>query len=1127
MQQANNNGGFSISAIAIRQHIGTLMLTVAVIVVGIFFLTTIQVDLLPAITYPRIGVRLEAPGISPEVAVDEITRPLEEALSATENVVQVFSRTREGQVSLDLYFQPGGDIDQALNDATAAFNRGRGQLPETIEEPRLFKVDPSQLPVYELALTSSSLPGKDLRVFADEELTRELSVVPGVAAVDVSGGAEEEVRVLVDLNRLQALGVGLNNVLNELTSRNQDTSGGRILGQNSEPLTRTVGRFREAREIENLSLEVSSPASPASPSSLTRRVYMRDFAEVIDDTEEQRVFVYLNRQPAVKVSIQKQPEANTITVVDLVKKRIEQLQQSGLIPADMTLSPTTDESVFIRNSLNDVIFSGISGALLAAAAVLLFLGSIRQTLIISITIPLCTLAAIALMKIFGLTLNVFSLAGLTLGVGQAIDTSVVILENISEKTGMTPNQREIDKGRREEGEKVRTPNKKFFIDSAITASQEVESALVAATGANLVSVVPFLLIGGFIALLFNELILTISFAVAASLVVAITVVPMLSSRLLGISWSSRISEFWLLKQFNHRFEDVTRGYGYVLTKILRYRLFVVTAALLILGGGSVFMFGQIPQEILPRISTGQANLRAQFPPGTPLATSEKVMQIVDDILLKQPETASTFTTVGGNLFGNNTTENPLRASSTINLKPGTDVEAFVKKVTQQFNKLNLAGILLRLNPGQVRGLILSNSPVQGSEVDVILQGENEENLTQAGAQVLQALQERATLATFRPDADPRQPEIQIRPDWERVSALGLTAQQIGATIQTAIEGSVPTQIQRGNRLVDVRVQLNKEAIQRPSQLEQLPLFTQNNQLIRLSDVARIEEGQAPGEVQRINQRQAFVVAGNLNEGVSLSEAIAEVNEVLKSVDLPDGVSIVPSSAQETNNQLQDALKTLGALATFLIFVVMAVQYNSLIDPLVIMFTVPLALAGGLFGLYITQTAIGATVIVGVVLLVGIVVNAGILMVELANQIREEEDCTRQIAIMKAAPQRLRPIIMTTVTTILGLFPLALGIGEGSEFLQPLGIVVFFGMAIATFLTLFIIPCFYILLHDVLGGNWGKPVAAGLRGLQKRFYYTFAGIRKSKFLKRRRTSGLPQATAKDTKEEKRQETGDRR
>ncbi|MBR8837803.1 MAG: efflux RND transporter permease subunit [Stigonema ocellatum SAG 48.90 = DSM 106950] len=1078
MQPIKQGGGFSISAISIRQHIGTLMLTVAVIVVGIFLASTIQVDLLPSITYPRIGVRLEAPGVSPEVAVDEITRPLEEALSATENVVQVSSRTREGQVSIDLFFQPGGNIDQALNDATAAFNRGRGQLPDTIEEPRIFKFDPSQQPIYELAITSSSLQGKDLRVFADEELSRELSVVPGIAAVDVSGAAEEEVRVLVDLNRLQALGVGLTNVLNELTARNKDISGGRILGKNSEPLTRTIGRFRDAKEIENLSFAVASSANSDTSinnSLLPRRVYLRDFAEVIDGTEQQRIFVYLNRQPSVKVSIQKQPDANTITVVDGVKQRIEQLRQSGLIPSDMILTPTTDESRFIRNSLNDVIFSGISGALLAAVAVLLFLGSLRQTLIISLAIPLCTLSAITLMKLFGLTLNVFSLAGLTLGIGQAIDTSVVILENIAEKTGMTPNQNKRGKQREDP---------KFFMATAIASSQEVESALVAATAANLVSVVPFLLIGGFISLLFNELILTISFAIAASLVVAVTVVPMLTSRLLAIPWSSRVSELWLLRQFNRRFEDATNVYSRFLSKVLHYRLLVVIITFLVLGGSSLFMAGQIPQEILPRINTGQADLRVQFPPGTPLETSQKVMQVVDEILQKQPETDYVFTTVGGFLFGSNTTENPLRANSTITLKPDKDVEEFVKRVNQEFNKLNLAGILLRLNPGQVRGLILTNTPAQGSEIDVILQGNDYQKLQQAGRQVQQALEEKAKLARFRPDADPRQPEVQILPDWERVAALGLTAQQIGETIQTAIEGSVPTQIQRGNRLVDVRVELKQEAIQRPSQLESLPLFTNNNQQIRLSDVARIEEGQAPGEIQRIQQRQAFIIAGNLSEGATLGEAIAQANQVLKSVKLPDGVSILPSSAQQTTQQLQNSVTTLGGLATFLIFVVMAVQYNSLIDPLVIMFTVPLALAGGIFGLYITKTALGATVIVGAVLLVGIVVNAGILMVELANQIREEDGCTRQMAIVKAAKERLRPIMMTTVTTILGLFPLALGIGEGSEFLQPLGIVVFFGMAIATLLTLFIIPCLYTLLHNVLRWDWIKPTLSKLGKFKK-------------------------------------------
>ncbi|HEY9834123.1 MAG TPA: efflux RND transporter permease subunit, partial [Stenomitos sp.] len=357
--QNSGKSGFSLSATSIRQHIGTLMLTLTVIVLGVFFLAQLQVDLLPSITYPRIGVRLSAPGVSPEVAVEEITKPLEEALSATEGVVQVYSQTREGQVSLDLYFKPGGNIDQALNDATASFNRAQGRLPDIVEQPRLFKADPSQLPVYEFALQSPSLQDVDLRVFADEELSRELGVVDGVAAVDVSGGVQEEVLVKIDSNRLQSLGIGLTEVLNELRDRNLDVSGGRLRGGDSEPLTRTVARFRDAREIRDLSFEVSASGEPSAsgnqqPVNPTRRVYLRDFAQVIDGTEEQRVFVFLNGKPAVKVSIQKQADANTIEVVDGVKKRIQDLRQSGLIPEDMEIVSTLDESVFIQNSISNV-----------------------------------------------------------------------------------------------------------------------------------------------------------------------------------------------------------------------------------------------------------------------------------------------------------------------------------------------------------------------------------------------------------------------------------------------------------------------------------------------------------------------------------------------------------------------------------------------------------------------------------------------------------------------------------------------------------------------------------------------------------------------------------------------------
>lgn len=1069
--------GFSLSALSIRRHIGTLMLTLAVIVLGVFSLTTLQVDLLPSITYPRIGVRLDAPGISPEVAVDEITRPLEEALSATEGVLQVYSQTREGQVSLDLFFQPGGNIDQALNDATATFNRARGQLPDTIEEPRLFKVDPSQLPVYEMALTSPSLKLVDLRVFADEELARELGVVPGVAAVDVSGGVEEEVQVTVDLNRLQSAGVGLNTMLTELGDRNQDISGGRIYGENSEPLTRAVGKFQNADELRNLSFEVGNQGAgiggqanePTTSEQSTsgqpnQRVYLRDFADVIDGAQEQRIFVALNGKPAVKVSIQKQPDANTVEVVAGVKKRLEELRQSGLVPEDMTLLPTLDEAVFIGAALDSVTDAALSGAALAALAVLVFLGSIRQTLIISLTIPLCTLAAAIAMRISGFSLNVFSLAGLAISIGQAVDTSVVILENINNRVGDSQNPSS-------NGTRTRFSSRSAM-NLVEDSSREVESSLVAATGANLVSVFPFLMIGGFIALLFNELILTICFAVAASLLVAVTVVPMLSSRLLTLP-SSNLDRTWLFRTFNNRFEAATQRYASTLSWVVRHRILTLILVFIVLGGGSLWMLGSIPQEVLPRISTGQANLNAQFPPGTPLATSRKVMNEVDEILKAQPETEYVFTTVGGSLFGSNTNANSLRSSSTITLKPGTNVQAYVTKVTKQFRKLNLVDIRLRLSPGQVRGLITNNSPVRGAEVDVILQGQNEENLTQAGRQVLEALEQKASLTSFRPDADDRQPEIQIRPDLERLSALNLNIQDIGASLQTAIEGTIPTQIQRGNRLVDVRVRLARANIQQPSQILQLPLFTSDNRLVRLGDVAQIEESRAPGEVRRINQRQVFLIAGNLNEGASLSEAIQQVNQVVRDIELPEGVSVLPSAAAESNSQLQSTLPILGGLAAFLVFVIMAVQYNSLVDPLVIMFTIPLALAGGIFGLFLTKTAIGATVIVGAVLLVGIVVNNAIIMVELANQIRERDDCDRRTAILQAAPQRLRPILMTTITTVLGLFPLALGLGQGGEFLQPLGIVVFSGLSLATLLTLFLIPCFYVILHDFFNQDFLK------------------------------------------------------
>ncbi|MDJ0632884.1 MAG: efflux RND transporter permease subunit [Xenococcaceae cyanobacterium MO_188.B29] len=1037
----------SLSMIAIRRHIGTLMLAIAVVVVGIFFIFRLQVDLLPAITYPRIGVRVNVPGVTPEIAIEEVTKPLEEALTATEGVVQVYSTTREGMVRINLYFEPGEDIDQALTDATATFNRSRNSLPDIVEDARLFKFDPSQLPVYEFALESASLDNRTLRIFADEELSRELTVVPGVATVDVAGGVTEEIRVNLDLSRLQTLGIGVNDVLNTLTQRNQDIAGGRLRGESGEPLIRTQGRFRDIEDLRNLTLEVNNNNNDSSLGN--RKIYLRDVAEIKDSTTEQRVFVNLNSNPAIKLSIQKQPDANTITVVAGIKQKLAFLRESGLIPADMQLVTTLDESRFIQDSITNVVSAGLIGTILAAIAVFFFLGSLRQTLIIVLAIPLATFTAIILMKVLGLSINIFSLGGLALGVGIVVDNSIVMLENIAGRISVGNSG--VQEFRSSE-------------EIAAKASQEVESALIASTATNLVAVLPFLLIGGLFSLLFRELIITISLAIAASLLLALTVVPMLSSRLLRIKWSSKVGKLPLLQFFNTQLNSATNNYLGLLKTVLRYRILVVGMAVIILGTGSWWMFDRLPQEILPPISTGQVRLFARFPPGTNLATNKQVMEEVDKILLQQPETEYVFTSTGGFLFAGNISENLLRSSSTITLKPNSDLEAFVSRVDELFKDLNLVDIRLRLSPGEVRGLTLNNSPVRAS-IDVVLQGKDPDILAAAGDKVLKTLDDRATLARFRPDTDPQEAEIQIKPRWERLADLGLSLQDMGRTVQTAINGSTPTQLQRDERLVDIRVQVNERSRQNLSQLEQLPLLANNN-LIQLRDIANVGFGEAPKEIQRINQRATFIIAGDVTEGEKLSDALAEVQTILADIDLPPEVSFLPSYAATSNQQIQNSLGTLGGLAVFLVFVVMAVQYNSLIDPLVIIFTVPLALAGGIFGLYISQTAVGATVLVGAVLLVGIVVNNAIVMVEFANQLHQEQNLSRHTAILKASAARLRPILMTTITTVLGMFPLALGMGEGSEFLQPLGVVVFAGLAFATLLTLFIIPCFYILLHGL-------------------------------------------------------------
>ena len=499
MKQRFRSGG--LAAWSIHHPIGIVMLALTVVVLGLFSLQRLSIDLLPHIIYPEVRVRIVDPGVPAEIMEDQVTRQLEEQLAITEGAIQVQSTTSEGTSSVDLSFPYGMDIDLALRDASTRLDRAKRFLPDTIDPPVIYKRDPSQIPVMELVLSSSELDSVELRTWADYTFSRWFLTLPGVAAIEVGGGLEREIQILPDQEILASIGLSLTELSDIITRNNNDTAGGRLMSPSREISTRTRGRFQTVEELRDL------PLWRADSGSIENVLRLRDVAEVLDLHEDERLRVRLDGRPGVKVSVQKLPLSNTVSVVDEVQHRLEQIREQNLLPADITVATVDDQSVYVRHALNNASLAATSGAILAMLVIYLFLGNLVRTLIIGTAIPLGILVTFIIMDINGLTLNIMTLGGLALGMGLLIDSTIVMLENIT--------RHQHDSGSRD--------------DNAITAAAEVNSPIVASTATNLAAILPFLFIGGFTGLLFKELIITITSAMLAALVVALTLVPALGA----------------------------------------------------------------------------------------------------------------------------------------------------------------------------------------------------------------------------------------------------------------------------------------------------------------------------------------------------------------------------------------------------------------------------------------------------------------------------------------------------------------------------------------------------------------------------------------------------------------------
>lgn len=1024
----------SIASFSIRRPIGTLALASVIIVLGVYYGVQLRIDLLPQIVYPQIRASVVYPGVAPEVMEEQVTKVLEATLATTENVERLETETAEGRSDVNLYFRYGTDMNFALQDASKNLDRARARLPEDALAPTIFKFDPSQSPVYEVGLSSDLRTQVDLRRWVDLQLVPQLLTVEGVGAVDVSGGQQREIRVTLDQERLRYYRLTVNDILTTLANENQDVAAGNVSSDQFEIVGKTSGKFRSVDDVRHVLLAVPGT---------TQRIPLSDVATVSDTSREQRLWARLNGVPAVKLSVRKLPEANTVTVAQGVAGRIRELESSRFLPDDITYQVIADQSFFIQSAVSSVQGAALSGAVLAMIVVFLFFGSLRKTLIIGLSIPLAVLATLALMGQAGLTLNIMSMGGLALGVGLLLDNSIVMLENIFRHRNL---------GR--DGE-----------TAAHTGATEVTSAVVASTVTNLAAVVPFLLITGLAALIFRELILTISFSMFASLAVALTLVPMLTAQMSKIQWSSRLDQSRPIRAFNGAVTRVTGWYRVAARATLRHRGLLVAGAFAVLAA-VVVATRNLPTEFLPTVDDGGVSVNVTMPPGTPPERTNDIVRQLETMVADRPYVVSRFATAGGFLFGGSTSERGGRGSVDIRLVPATErpdmpASVWVADLQRDLDALGVPGARISVRPPRIRGL---RTNISGSDISVAIQGPDLPTLQRLGAEVIQHLNGIRGLEGVQMSTEEASPQLSIRIDRDRAANLGLPAAVVGQTVRTALEGAIPTRFTDGNFEYDIRVRLPRERFQSAEDLGGIALFAGRDQPIYLRDVATVRLGTGPTTILRQNQNRQLRVTGDVNKALAnVSDAAQEVRSRLAALTIPDGYGIIYGGEEEAVKENSRNLAIVIGLAIFLVFVVLAVQYESIANPLVILVSIPLALIGVGAALLVTGAPLSAPVLLGVILLAGIVVNNAILLVEYVEIGRRESGLSTEDAIVEAGVVRLRPILMTTLTTVIGMFPLALGMGEGTELMQPLALAVVGGLMVSTILTLVVIPAVYMLV----------------------------------------------------------------
>lgn len=1013
-----------ITETSIKRPIATSMFFLIIITLGVIGFRFLPVDLLPPIEYPQLTVSTNYPNVGPQEIETIITERVENALAGVPGVERVRSNSTEGSSRVTLEFAQSVDIDVAANDVRAALDRLRGALPPEVEAPRIWKFDPNNFPIVIIGANSEKNLA-DLTLLLDREITKRFEQINGVGSIDIWGGINREVKIDIKRDRLIASGLTTAQVQQAISSENSNLPGGNVNSGIQQLYVRTVGEFESIEQIANTVIKTVD----------NKPVRVKDIAEVSFDYQDLNRLVTIDGKPMLRFGIRKQTGANTVSVAEDIRKEVELINAER---GDLQLFVTTDQSKFIQSSIDNVQSSAMWGALLAVVVLYVFFRNGSSTFIIAVSIPISIIATFALLYFNNLTLNQMSFGGLALGVGLIVDNAIVVLENII-------------RIREEEGEDLKT--------SALIGTKQVTGAIIASTLTTSVIFLPVVFMQTISGLLFQQLALVVVFALICSLLVALTLVPMLSSRFLSVKKNNENTKKGRFQKLFSKFE--TR-YSHWLRTAVEHRK-MVFAVTLVLVVGSFLLVPIIPVELAPQTDADEISIDLRMADGTNISVINSYLKDLETIVrntipLDDVEHLTTDVRDGRAEVEITMVEASKRTGSTSDLAqeiqqkvvgaiPGADIRVSAQSGLWILRRVFGSGGAEDLQL-EVRGYDIERSYQIAQDVKLELEGIN-------------------GITGVRVGRSEGTPEERIIFDREKIARLGLTINEVARIVQTNVGGSRAGAYRVDGDEYPITVRLRPEDRLNIQDLDNISIQTPSGQVIPVSSVISRISGRGPEGISRINGQRVTNITANLTPDLPLGDAVALAQSQLSNYDLPEGYSIVFSGEYQEQQEASKDFTMSVIMALILIYMVMAGQFERFLDPLVVMCSVPLAVIGVVPTLLLTGTTINIQSLMGIIMLIGIVVNNAIVLVDYINLLRREQNLSVVEAVIESGRLRLRPILMTTLTTVLGLLPLSFGFGAGAEIQASLARVVIGGLTASTLVTLIFIPIVYISVDSLM------------------------------------------------------------